>query len=535
MSRQRVVCIASLFAMTALALAQKPTVRPNGVVNAASYDQSQIAPRSLITIFGTNLANSTANAANTPLATTLGGATVDIDGIPAPLLYVSPTQINAQVPAATNTGIPRTARVVVTTAAGASDPATITISPRAFGIFTMSATGCGAGAILNVHADGSSSVNTPESSFDPTKDVALAVFGTGLGYAPGVPDGSPYIPGGTTPSGGLLTGFIGLPDASGSTQGLTSIYAGPAPGLIGEDQLNLVVPGGVSTLPQGCHIPLYATDFTYTASQRVAVSVRNGGGQCADPVPDSLGLIEFKRRLSSSSTGNQNVEDTVELTFQSAPGLHFPGIPQENTSRSGPLPPSPLACADTEPKTLDAGTISIQGGGLMLTLSPAIQGSAIVYRASLPPDSLSGGDYRVSASGGNDVGPFQIVAHVPAPIAITDTLSPGTVLNGSQLSLHWSGSDSQSVVQEQLIVQADSVAQAASATAASSDGSLSAPVWTTLFPVGSGPTYPIGPASVVVTVQPSTSHLQNFVAPGLTLGGQVRWLYESTFHNLVVQ
>lgn len=60
----------------------------------------QVAPGSLVTIFGTGLSGETAsfNYSSKTVPRTLGGATVYIDGLQAPLLYVSPTQINAQMP-----------------------------------------------------------------------------------------------------------------------------------------------------------------------------------------------------------------------------------------------------------------------------------------------------------------------------------------------------------------------------------------------------------------------------------------------------
>ena len=67
-------------------------------INLAS--STQIGPGSLITIEGANLSDQTAIAdmSGSYLPTLLGGVEVYIDGIQAPLLYVSPTQINTQVP-----------------------------------------------------------------------------------------------------------------------------------------------------------------------------------------------------------------------------------------------------------------------------------------------------------------------------------------------------------------------------------------------------------------------------------------------------
>ncbi|MBV9084136.1 MAG: hypothetical protein JOZ62_15780, partial [Acidobacteriaceae bacterium] len=62
---------------------------------------AEIAPGTLVTFFGNNLSDSTATGtpdANGEYPTTLGGVTVYFDGIKGPLLFVSPTQINTQVP-----------------------------------------------------------------------------------------------------------------------------------------------------------------------------------------------------------------------------------------------------------------------------------------------------------------------------------------------------------------------------------------------------------------------------------------------------
>lgn len=63
-------------------------------------DAASVAAGTLVTITGANLASQTAAAdlTQTQLPTTLGGAQVYFNGIRAPLVFVSPTQINAQIP-----------------------------------------------------------------------------------------------------------------------------------------------------------------------------------------------------------------------------------------------------------------------------------------------------------------------------------------------------------------------------------------------------------------------------------------------------
>ena len=153
------------------ALAQKPVVNPGGVVNAASFaavaDNGQalpLAPGGIASLFGENLAAGPLQANVLPLPTTLDGTTVTVNGVKAPLFYASPLQINFQVPSSMeqtipSLGVPGVVSIVVTTAAGSSEPVTATVFLNSPGIFTQNSMGCGAGAILNVRPDGSVSLN----------------------------------------------------------------------------------------------------------------------------------------------------------------------------------------------------------------------------------------------------------------------------------------------------------------------------------------------------------------------------------------
>jgi adhesin/invasin len=125
-------------------------------VNAASYQPGPVAPGSYITLFGQNLAQTVATASY-PLPTTLAGTSLTIDGVPAPLYYVSPTQIDAQVPFATASG---TATAILT-AGGVPLPAvTFTVQPTAPGLFTSGAT-ASVGDVITVYGTGQGMVDTP--------------------------------------------------------------------------------------------------------------------------------------------------------------------------------------------------------------------------------------------------------------------------------------------------------------------------------------------------------------------------------------
>jgi len=79
-----------------------PALARGGVVNAASFQpapENFVAPGSLISIFGSGLTTgSSLSASSLPLPVKLAGTMVRVNGAPIPLVYVSPSQINAQLP-----------------------------------------------------------------------------------------------------------------------------------------------------------------------------------------------------------------------------------------------------------------------------------------------------------------------------------------------------------------------------------------------------------------------------------------------------
>src|ERR1019366_140115 len=97
---------------------------------AASY-QPQISPGALATAFGTGFGSAILSA-SAPLPTSAGGVAVTINGQPAPLYYVSPGQINFQVPWGTATG---PASVVVTVNGGAGNTVQVPVVTAGPGLF----------------------------------------------------------------------------------------------------------------------------------------------------------------------------------------------------------------------------------------------------------------------------------------------------------------------------------------------------------------------------------------------------------------
>jgi uncharacterized protein (TIGR03437 family) len=122
-------------------VAGPPVVVASAVVNAASYEPG-ITPGALATIFGVNLSGGvTAAATRLPLPTDLGGVQVLLDGIPAPLHFVSDRQINFLVPSSQPAG---TVNLEVQSAAGKSAAARVPVVAIQPGIFFDAVSGLGA-------------------------------------------------------------------------------------------------------------------------------------------------------------------------------------------------------------------------------------------------------------------------------------------------------------------------------------------------------------------------------------------------------
>ena len=217
----------------------QPSVNSGGVVNAASFSSGSplVAAGSLITIFGAQLADGTAFAHTIPLPTSVGGVTVTLGGIQAPLLFASPTQINAQVPVelAGRTSAP----LVVQINGASSPPEIVLLAPAAPGIFTLDQTGSGAGVIL--HASDSSPV-TPGSPARPGE--LLKIFATGLGSTLPVVDSG--LPAPTNPLSHTQT--TPLATIGGISAAVT--FSVLVPAFVGLYQVNIQAPAGI---PAGEH------------------------------------------------------------------------------------------------------------------------------------------------------------------------------------------------------------------------------------------------------------------------------------------
>jgi uncharacterized protein (TIGR03437 family) len=215
-------------AVTFLAGTQRPVISNGGIVNAASF-RPQLAAGSIFTIFGENLSESESQASTIPLPTSMAGTTVTIDGVSCPLFFVSPRQINAQVP----TTIVAGSALLIVRVPGQEHSAAIVIGGSAPGLFTTD----GVRAVV-INQDGS--LNSREN---PAKKGSVVVaYATGQGAV------SPFVPPGAAAGASPLSRPTLPVEATIGGSSARVLFAGLTPGLVGLLQLNLEVP---LTVPQG--------------------------------------------------------------------------------------------------------------------------------------------------------------------------------------------------------------------------------------------------------------------------------------------
>lgn len=221
-----------------------PLIGSTRIFNAGSYAPitNSVAPGELVAIFGSNLA-STTETAGIPLPATLGNVNVTVNGRSAPLSFVSPGQINLQVPYATSESY---ATFRVTSNGTKSNEVTVYTNLTAPGIFTLTSdggtfpAGLGPGAVL--HAD--YSLVTPENPSKPGETLQLYLTGLGA-VSPAVGDGAaaPSNP----PARVSERVFVDVFDQNGVDSLADVAFAGLAPGFAGLYQVNFTVPSGVAS------------------------------------------------------------------------------------------------------------------------------------------------------------------------------------------------------------------------------------------------------------------------------------------------
>jgi uncharacterized protein (TIGR03437 family) len=229
------------------------------VVASGSALAGAIAPGELISIFGSGIGGAPTTLQLGPshqVASSLSNTQVMINGIAAPLVYVSPDQINAIVPYEVAGSTQVTIQVLY---GGGSGPSwSVPVVAAAPSVFTVSGSGVGQASVVN--ADGS--VNS--ASNPAARGTIVQIYATGGGQT---------APAGST--GAVAAGPANLLETPVVQIGGVNaqvIYAGAAPGEVdGVVQINVLIP---ATVTPGGAVPVVII-IGEVSSQAVATMAVN--------------------------------------------------------------------------------------------------------------------------------------------------------------------------------------------------------------------------------------------------------------------
>jgi uncharacterized protein (TIGR03437 family) len=211
-----------------------PVISDGAIVNNASFATSPapVAPGSIAAIFGTGLNDGSqvlfsSFGPDGTLVKTLGGASVMVGDFPAPMFYSTSGQLGIQIPLELDGQT--SADVQVTVHGQTSQVQTVNLTSVRPGLFTVSQDGRGTAVCL--HTDGV----TPVTADQPANPGEVVIFyGTGFGPV------DPPLGTGAPSQGNQITST-----ATMTIDGLSAEiqFAGIAPGFVGLNQINVVVPG----------------------------------------------------------------------------------------------------------------------------------------------------------------------------------------------------------------------------------------------------------------------------------------------------
>jgi uncharacterized protein (TIGR03437 family) len=211
-----------------------PAIAPAGIMTAAgATPDGTMAPGSVISIYGQNLAQSVLLASTNPLPQTLGNVTVTIGNYILPLLFVSPTQINAQLPVELVDG---NYTLIVEPTGQPQVPAQLTVSRDAPEMFTQ-ANAQQLPLVLALHQDGT----VITFSSPAIRGEQISMYGTGFGpYVTPATDG--FIVPATPPDSVADPVILNIAGIN-----KTPDFAGAAPGAVGLTLVKMTITADLPT------------------------------------------------------------------------------------------------------------------------------------------------------------------------------------------------------------------------------------------------------------------------------------------------
>ena len=278
------------------------------VVSAATFRAGALAPESIASAFGSNLATTAQSASSTALPTSLAGTQVTVRDSAgasraATLYYVSAAQVNFVIPAGAAAGA---ATVTISSGDGTVSSAAITIAPVAPALFISNGTVAAIAVLVKADGAQTSSVVTtaPVDPGGPGDSLVLALYGTGI-------RGRGSLDRVTCTIGGSVAPVL---------------YAGPQTQYPGLDQVNVLVPRNLGSQPAAN--VLLTVDSAAANPVRVAMEPRPLG----DTRPRAT-AIAGQMSLDEKIQALHGIQDATH--YRTVPGLARLGIPALNIT-NGP-------------------------------------------------------------------------------------------------------------------------------------------------------------------------------------------------------
>jgi endo-1,4-beta-xylanase len=224
----------------------QPLISPNGIVIHGGAIAA-VSPGSLADIYGSNLApGAAATASGAPLPITLGDVQVTVNGTPAPLYYVSPGQVDFQIPYSV---APGSVLVQVISNGTGGRSAAITVQPAAPSILTYVD---GSGNTRAVVQNQDYTVNSATNCAAPGSYLTAYLIGSG-------PLNHPIATGAAAPASPLSSETFTTTATIGTTAA-TVTFAGMAPGFVGLMQVDLQAPKVSGDLPLQIQVGTFASN-----------------------------------------------------------------------------------------------------------------------------------------------------------------------------------------------------------------------------------------------------------------------------------
>jgi uncharacterized protein (TIGR03437 family) len=390
-------------------------------LSAASYQGAPLAVGSIAAGWGTNLATKTQAAESLPLPTSLAGTTVTItDSIGntmlAPLFYVSPSQINYQIPEAAKPG---EATVRVVSGDGTVSTGSLTLEMVAPGLISANASGqdVAAAYMVRVKPDGAQTsslifqYDSQQSKFVPspidpapeTDQIILTLYGTGFEFRSDLSAVKVLIDG----------------------VDCEVLYAGPQGGYVGLDQLNVRLPymlGGRGEME---------IELTVDGQAANVVTVATGGPMIMPP--PAIAALSPNSALPGQTVGTltitgQHLDGVSALEFLPATGITVSGLAVTSTVVTAQV----TVAADALTGTRQVAVLSPKGRSNRMPFTIASAGPRIT---AISPDSAHLGDTLSLTITGDNLSGVTGVQFMPdAGIAVSN-VTPSSSMVSLQITI----------------------------------------------------------------------------------------------------